>query len=356
MAKKSKKKSKIAVYDSKTYTKEFFEKENDRDKNGFEIDFFETRLGENSIRLVAGHEIVCAFVNDDLSKPIIDRLYNDGVKLIAMRCAGYNNVDLKAVYKKIHVVRVPAYSPYAVAEHTAALMLSLSRKIHRAYWRTKDNNFSLNGLMGFDFHGKTVGIIGTGKIGKKFIDICLGFGMKVLAYDKYPDDEYSKQKGFTYVDLERLLKVSDIISLNCPLNNETFHLIDEKAISLMKDGVMILNTGRGKLIDTVALIEGLKKRRIGSAGLDVYEEESQYFFEDWSNSMIEDEVLARLLSFNNVIVTSHQGFFTREALSKIATTTFQNIHDFLDDKFLENEICYRCDEKPCTKEIEGKCF
>ena len=348
--------TRIAVFDSKSYTKEFFEKENAKDDYGFELDFFENRLGENSLRLVAGHEIICAFVNDDLSKPVIDKLYDAGVRLIAMRCAGYNNVDLKAVYKKIHVVRVPAYSPYAVAEHTSALMLCLSRKIHRAYWRTRDNNFSLNGLMGFDFHGKTVGVIGTGKIGKKFINICLGYGMKVLAYDKYPDDEYAKKKSFTYVDLEKLLKESDVISLNCPLNHETYHLIDKKAISLMKKGVMILNTGRGKLIDTVALIEGLKSRKIGSAGLDVYEEESQYFFEDWSNSMIEDEVLARLLSFNNVIVTSHQGFFTREALSKIASTTFENIKSFLDNRFMDNEICYRCDEKPCRKETEGKCF
>ncbi len=250
-----------------------------------------------------------------------------------MRSAGYNNVDLKAAYQSIHVVRVPAYSPYAVAEHAVALMLSLNRKIHRAYYRIRDGNFSINGLLGFDMHQKTLGVIGLGKIGKCLINIAFGFGMKVVVYDKFEDENYAKEKAFQYVSLEELYKESDIISLHCPLNSETNHLINQESIREMKKGVMIINTGRGKLIKTEALIEGLKNGMVGSAGLDVYEEESEYFFEDFSDSMIEDDVLARLLTFPNVLITSHQGFFTKEALGNIAKTTLENIKEYFEGGF-----------------------
>ena len=263
----------------------------------------------------------------------------NGVKLLALRCAGYNNVDLKAAAEcGIAVVRVPAYSPYAVAEYTVALMLSLNRKIHRASWRTRDGNFSLHGLLGFDMHGKTAGIIGTGKIAKKLISILRGFGMNILAYDLYPDYNFARENQVVYTTLDELYHSSDIISLHCPLTEQTKYLINDYSISKMKDGVMIINTGRGQLIHTNALIEGLKNKKIGSAGLDVYEEESQYFYEDRSDKIIDDDTLARLLSFNNVIVTSHQAYFTQEALSNIATTTLQNVRDFTLGKPLENEV------------------
>ena len=261
------------------------------------------------------------------------------MKLLALRCAGYNNVDLKAAAENgITVVRVPAYSPYAVAEYTVALMLSLNRKIPRATWRTRDGNFSLHGLLGFDMYGKTAGIIGTGKIAKKLITILRGFGMNILAYDLYPDYNFAREHQVVYTTLDELYHNSDIISLHCPLTEQTKYLINDYSISKMKDGVMIINTGRGQLIHTNALIEGLKNKRIGSAGLDVYEEESEYFYEDQSDKIIDDDTLARLLSFNNVIVTSHQAFFTREALANIASTTLMNIKDFMEHKKLENEV------------------
>ena len=240
------------------------------------------------------------------------------------------------------MVRVPAYSPYAVAELAITLMLTLNRKVHKAYFRTRDNNFTLNGLLGFDMHGKTVGIIGTGKIGKVAINILKGFGMRILAYDVFPDKEYQKMGGFEYVDLDVIYRESDIISLHCPLTKETYRLINQASIAKMKPGIMIINTGRGMLIDSKALIEGLKTRRVGFAGLDVYEEESDYFFEDFSNKIITDDVLARLLSFNNVMITSHQGFFTQEALGSIAVTTLKNIQDFFVNHKSANEICYKC--------------
>ena len=262
-----------------------------------------------------------------------------GVRLIALRCAGFNNVDLKAAAEHgITVVRVPAYSPYAVAEHAVALMLSLNRKIPRASWRTRDGNFSLHGLLGFDMHGKTAGIIGTGKIAKILIHILKGFGMNILAYDLYPDYNFARENQIVYTTLDELYHSSDIISLHCPLTEQTKYLINDYSISKMKDGVMIINTGRGQLIHTNALIEGLKNKKIGSAGLDVYEEESEYFYEDKSDRIIDDDVLARLLSFNNVIVTSHQAFFTREALANIAATTLENIRDFKNQKPLVNEV------------------
>lgn len=247
-----------------------------------------------------------------------------GVRLIALRCAGFNNVDLKAAAEHgITVVRVPAYSPYAVAEHAVALMLSLNRKVHRAYWRTRDGNFALHGLLGFDMHGKTAGIVGTGKIARALIRILRGFGMEVLGYDPCPDEAFARESGMTYVPLTELYRRSDIISLHCPLTDRTLHMIDAEAIGQMKDGVIIINTGRGQLIRTSDLIEGLKEKKIGAAGLDVYEEEADYFYQDTSDRIMDDDMLARLLSFNNVILTSHQGFFTREALDNIARTTLE---------------------------------
>ena len=254
-------------------------------------------------------------------------------------CAGFNNVDLKAAEEaELPVVRVPQYSPYAVAEHAVALMLSLNRKIHRAYWRTRDGNFSLHGLMGFDMNGKTAGIIGTGKIARILIRILKGFGMNILAYDLHPDQRFAEEAGITYTTLDDLYARSDIISLHCPLTPETEHLINTDSIGKMKDGVMIINTGRGKLINTEMLIDGLKSKKVGAAGLDVYEEEGEYFYEDKSDRIIDDDTLARLLSFNNVILTSHQGFFTKEALHNIAEVTLHNIRDFLESKPLINRV------------------
>ena len=284
-------------------------------------------------------DVVCIFVNDTADAETIGRLAAMGVKLIALRCAGFNNVDLNAAARhRIPVVRVPAYSPYAVAEYAVALMLALNRKIHRAYWRTRDGNFSLHGLLGFDMHGKTAGIVGTGQIAKVLIRILKGFGLNILAYDLYPDREFAANEGVEYVPLEQLFRQSDIISLHCPLTEQTRYMINEKAIDQMKEGMMLINTGRGQLIHTEALIEGLKKKKIGSAGLDVYEEEAAYFYEDTSDRIMGDDMLARLLSFNNVIVTSHQGFFTREALDNIAHTTLQNVRDFSDGRRLTNEV------------------
>jgi D-lactate dehydrogenase len=278
-------------------------------------------------------------VNDIADAQVIRAMAANGVKLIALRCAVYNNVDLNAAQENgIKVVRVPAYSPYAVAEHTVALMLALNRRIPRATWRTRDGNFSLNGLLGFDMHGKTAGIIGTGKIAKILIQILKGFGMNILAYDLYPDNNFAREHQVVYTSLDELYHSSDIISLHCPLTEQTKYLINDYSISKMKDGVMIINTGRGQLIHTNALIEGLKNKKIGSAGLDVYEEEGDYFYEDKSDRIIDDDVLARLLSFNNVIVTSHQAFFTHEALENIASTTLQNIKDFAENKSLANEV------------------
>jgi len=268
-------------------------------------------------------------------------MIDNKVQLVALRCAGYNNVDLKAAAEKLHVVRVPGYSPYAVAEHTAALMLSLNRKIHKAYYRTRDGNFSINGFLGYDLFGKTAGVIGTGKIGKCFISILKGFGMNVLAYDKFPDKEYAKAEKIKYVTLKELFSQSNVISLHCPLMPGTHHLIKKKSIDQMKDGVMLLNTGRGALVNTPDLLDGLKSGKIGAAGLDVYEEESSYFFEDLSASMISDDILARLLTLPNVLITSHQGFFTKEAITNIAQTTLGNIKEYFEHGHPVNEICYK---------------
>jgi len=347
------KKVKIAFFDTKPYDQEFFHKINER--YGFQIDFFSARLTLETAALAAGYETVCVFVNDMVTAQIIDRLYETGVRHIALRSAGYNNIDLAGAYGKIHVTRVPSYSPHAVAEHAAALMLTLNRKTHRAFMRTRENNFSINGLMGFDMYNKTAGIVGTGKIGQITIEILKGFGMKILAYDLYPNKDFSQKHGVEYVTLNELFSGSDIISLHCPLTPQNVYMIDSSSIAKMKDGVMIINTGRGKLINTKDLINGLKTKKIGSAGLDVYEEEGDYFFEDFSAEAISDDVLARLTTFPNVLITSHQAFFTKEALTNIAQTTLENISFMQEGKF-PNEICYRCGEDVCSKKSLGKCF
>ncbi len=345
---------KIAFFDAKPYDIESFNEANR--ELGFPITYLKSHLTLETASLTRDFQAVCIFVNDTVSKEVIDVLVQNGIRLIAIRAAGYNNVDLKALFKKIHAVRVPAYSPHAVAEHAVALMLALNRKTHRAYYRTRDNNFTLNGLMGFDMRGKTAGIIGTGKIGKAAIEILKGFGMRILAHDAFPDKAFQEKASIEYVDLPTLYKNSDIISLHCPLTKETYHLISDASIAAMKPGVMIINTGRGMLIDSKALIGGLKSGQIGYAGLDVYEEESDYFFEDFSNKVLADDVLARLLSFNNVIITSHQGFFTREALRQIAATTLENIREFFTAHHLPNEICYQCNPTDCPRKTTGKCF
>ena len=323
---------KVAFYDAKEYDKPSFERFGSLHEMQFR--FLETKLNEDTVGLANGYDAVCVFVNDSVNAKVIDRLYEMGVKLIALRSAGYNNVDVKAAFGRVHVVHVPAYSPYAVAEHAMALLLTSVRRIHKAYNRTRDFNFSLSGLTGFDLHGKTVGVVGTGRIGRIFIDICRGFGMKVIAYDYFP----AKDSGIEYVALDELFQRSDIISLHCPLTEDTRHMIDEAAIEKMKKGVVILNTSRGALIDAEALLEVIKARKVGAACLDVYEEEADIFFEDRSGHILNDELLSRLISMPNVIVTSHQAFFTREAVHNIALTTLQNILDFSEGKELVNEV------------------
>ena len=343
---------KVAFYDAKEYDRSSFEQYGEQYDMQFR--FFETKLNEDTVDLAKGSDAVCVFVNDSVTAAVIDKLYEYGVRMIALRCAGYNNVDVRAAFGKVHVVHVPAYSPYAVAEHAMALLLTSIRRIHKAYNRTRDFNFSLNGLTGFDLHGKTVGVIGTGKIGRIFIDICRGFGMNVIAYDAFP----AKDSGIAYTSLEELYRESDIISLHCPLTDETKHLIDENAISQMKKGVVIVNTSRGGLIDAEALLKGIKDRKIGAACLDVYEEEADIFFEDRSGHILNDELLSRLISMPNVIVTSHQAFLTEEALNNIADTTVKNILSyFSNDGVCDNELCYRCGNiEKCKKDRKERCF
>ena len=321
----------IAFFDTKSYDRESFEKFKSDDLN---IRFFENKLNEDTVSMAACCDGVCAFVNDNINRNVIDKLESFGVKIVALRCAGYNNVDLKAARGRVTVVRVPAYSPYAVAEHTMAMILLLNRKLHRAYIRTRDHNFSLDALTGFDLKNKTVGIIGTGKIGQVFADICKGFGMNIIGYDPYENKDFCGE----YETLENLLKKSDIISLHCPLTHDNKYLINEKSISKMKRGAYIINTSRGKLVDTGALIAGLKSGQVGAAGLDVYEEETDLFFEDFSDEIIHDDTLSSLISMPNVIVTSHQAFLTREALSAIAETTVKNLTDFFENGKSKNEI------------------
>ena len=311
---------KIAFFDTKSYDREVFEPKLKAAK--IRAKFFDTRLNEDDVVLAKGADVICVFVNDVVNKAVIDKLSDFGVKIIALRCAGFNNVDYKyAIEKGITVVRVPAYSPYAVAEHAMALLLTSTRKIHKSYIRTRDFNFSLQGLTGFDLYGKTVGVVGTGKIGKVFIDICKGFGMKVIAYDKFPADI----PGVEYKSLDALYRESDIISFHCPLTDDTQHMFNLGTLGKVKPGVVIINTSRGALVDADALLEGIKTKKIGAACLDVYEEESGYFYEDLSGSIIDDDTLSRLISMPNVIVTSHQAFLTREALENIATTTIDNV-------------------------------
>lgn len=343
---------KVAFFDTKPYDKPAFEKLGaDHD---IQFKFFETKLNEDTVSLAEGADAVCVFVNDTVNAAVIDALVGMGISTAALRCAGFNNVDMKYAHGKIHVLRVPAYSPYAVAEHTMALLLTSVRRIHKAFIRTRDYNFSLAGMTGFDLHGKTVGVVGTGKIGRVFIDICRGFGMKVLAYDKYPAEGIADGENVKYTTLDELLRQSDIISLHCPLNEETYHMIDSAAIEKCRRGVVILNTSRGALVDAEALLDGIKSRKIGAACLDVYEEESELFFEDFSGHILDDDTLARLISMPNVIVTSHQAFLTEEALTNIAETTVGNLIGFFRDGECPNELCWRrgsAEDCGC-----GKCF
>lgn len=323
----------IAVFSTRPYDRIFLEAAN---AGRHEMTFFEAPLDPKTARLAEGCDAVCVFVNDSVSEDVLTLLAACGVRLIALRCAGFNNVDLRAAARlRVHVVRVPKYSPHAVAEHAIALILALNRKVHRAFNRVREGNFSLDGLLGFDLAGKTCGIVGTGEIGLVAARILQGFGCTLLAFDIMPRSDAS---GLSYVSLERLFAESDIISLHCPLTPDTHHLINEDAIGRMKKGVMIINTSRGAVIDTNAVISGLKAEKIGALGLDVYEEEAHVFFEDLSGEVLQDDVLARLLTFPNVILTGHQGFFTKEALTAIAETTIESITAFEEKRALLNEV------------------
>lgn len=316
---------KITFFSAKPYDKIFFTELNKSYQ--FELEFFETHLGPHIVNAVSDNTFaVCVFVNDKLTNEVITILAAKGVKLIALRCAGFNNVDLESAKRnKISVCRVPAYSPEAVAEHAVAMLLTLNRKTHKAYNRVREQNFSLNGLLGFNLHGKTMGVVGTGKIGKAFIRIMLGFGCRVLAYDKFPDEKF-KAERFTYTEFDQVLHEADIISLHCPLTPENHYLINAEVIDQMKPGVTIINTSRGGLINTSDMIRALKLGKVAYFGLDVYEQEEKLFFRDLSASIIEDDKIQRLMSFPNVLVTGHQAFFTNEALSEIAATTLKSIH------------------------------
>lgn len=314
---------KIAIFDAKPYDRPAFEREADR--CGFQLKFFETRLTSDTVSLARGFDAVVPFVNDEINAPVIDALCDFGVKIVAMRCAGYNNVDIDHANGRIAVARVPAYSPHAVAEHAVAMLLTIVRRTHKAYIRTRDFNFSLNNMVGFDLHGKTVGVVGAGRIGKAFIEICRGFGMHILAHDAHPDPTLNIE----YLSLHDLLRRSDVVSLHCPLTPETRHMINPDTISIMKKGAILINTSRGALVDTDALLSAIKSRHLGAACLDVYEEESEIFFEDRSGHIIDDDVLARLLSMPNVLITAHQAFLTEEALNNIAQTTMDNIQKAL---------------------------
>lgn len=313
---------KLAFFDAKTYDMPGF----DACAQGteLEIKYFETRLNEDTVSLAAGYDAVCVFVNDTVNAAVVEKLYSYGIRLIVLRCAGFNNVDMAACQGKIRVFRVPAYSPHAVAEHAMALLLTINRRTHKAYIRTRDFNFSLQGFVGFDLYQKTVGIVGTGKIGRVFADICKGFGMNVIAYDKFPNEA----SGLNYVTMEELFQKSDIISLHCPLTEETKHLINADSIEKMKKGVTIINTSRGALINTEDLIQGIKEKKVGAACLDVYEEEGDFFYEDYSGHVVQDDKLVRLIAMPNVIVSSHQAFLTQEALNNIAATTVDNALKF----------------------------
>ena len=346
----------IAFFDTKPYDRESFDRLNG---GRYDIRYFETRLTAAALPLARGCDAACAFVNAEIDRAVVEGLVANGVKVLAMRCAGYNNVDFKAAYESgLTVVRVPAYSPYAVAEHTFALLLALTRHIHKAASRTRDFNFSLVGLTGFDLHGKTAGVIGTGKIGRIFCDICKGFGMRVIAYDAFPN----ASSGLEYVSMDRLLAESDVISLHCPLTPDTRHLISAETLAKTRPGVTLINTSRGGLVDSEALLDALREGTVGAAGLDVYEEESEWFYEDRSDVTLQNKTLSLLVSLPNVIVTSHQAFLTREALANIAQTTLANLDAYFAGEPLENEICYRClgtggaSKGDCPRRWNGRCL
>ena len=326
---------KLAFFDTKSYDVPGFDRY--AVPAGIEIKYYEPNLNRDTVTLANGFDAVCVFVNDTVDAEVVEKLYHMGVKAIALRCAGFNNVDIKACEGKLRVFRVPAYSPHAVAEHAMALLLTINRRTHKAYIRTRDFNFSLQGLAGFDLYGKTVGVIGTGKIGRVFADICKGFGMNILAYDKFP----AADSGLNYVERPELFAKSDRISLHCPLTDETRHIINDDSIAQMKKGVTIINTSRGALVNTEDLITGIKDRKVGAACLDVYEEEGDLFYEDYSGHIVEDDKLVRLIAMPNVIVTSHQAFLTNEALDNIAATTVNNLTRFFSgDPDTTTEVCY----------------
>ncbi|MFT4939170.1 MAG: D-lactate dehydrogenase [Paraglaciecola sp.] len=328
---------KIAFFNTKPYDRKYFDELNLT--HGHELRYLEPHLSLESTALINDEQVVCAFINDCLDASVLNMLQQKGIKLIALRSAGFNHVDLAAAKQlNLPVVRVPAYSPYAVAEHAVGLLLCLNRKLHRAYNRVREGDFSLHNLMGFDLHGKTVGVIGTGKIGMAFINIMQGFGCRVIANDNVVNAD-CVQNGVEYVTLDELFKQSNVISLHCPLTEETLHMINEQSLASMQDGVTIVNTSRGKLIDTRAIIQALKSAKVGLLGLDVYEEEEALFFEDFSSSVIQDDQISRLLTFPNVIVTSHQAFFTQEAMSKIAQVTLSNVTEFEQSGLIQNEVC-----------------
>ncbi len=321
---------KVAFFDTKPYDRIYFDK---LGKN-YEITYFEEKLNKHTAKITEGFDAVCAFVNSDINELAIQRMHDNGVKILAMRCAGYSNVDIKAAKDKLMVVRVPAYSPHAVAEHALALLLALNRRIYRAYIRTRDFNFNISGLTGIDLYGKTAGIIGTGKIGKTFIDICKGLGMNILAYDPYPNPNLDVK----YVGLDELFAESDVISLHCPLTDSTHHIIDAHAFEIMEKRPFLINTSRGALVDSEELLDALNSEKIRGAALDVYEEEADVFYEDMSNKIIKDDTLALLMSRPNVLITSHQGFLTEEALENIAEVTISNLDNFFAGNPLENEV------------------
>ncbi|AIX73707.1 MAG: 2-hydroxyacid dehydrogenase [Mixta calida] len=327
---------KLAVYSTKQYDKKYLDHVNER--FGFDIEYFDFLLTERTAINAVNCEAVCIFVNDDASRPVLEILHAQGVKIIALRCAGFNNVDLDAAKELgMKVVRVPAYSPEAVAEHAVGIMMTLNRRIHRAYQRTRDANFSLEGLIGFNMHGRTAGVIGTGKIGIATLRILKGFGMRLLAFDPYPNPQ-ALDLGAEYVDIKTLFKESDVITLHCPLTPENHHLLDAAAFSQMKDGVMIINTSRGGLVDSQAAIDALKQQKIGSLGMDVYENERDLFFEDKSNDVIQDDVFRRLSACHNVLFTGHQAFLTAEALTAISETTLSNLQQLQKGEACPNEV------------------
>lgn len=329
---------KTAVFNARSYDRDYLTRTNAALGSAHELHFFEARLGPDTAQLAVGYPAICCFVNDCINSDVIDRLEEGGTKLIALRCAGYNNVDVAAAAEAgIQIARVPSYSPQSVAEHTVALMLSLNRKIHRAHARVREGNFMLDGLLGFDLGRRTVGIVGTGQIGMAVAHILRGFGCKLIAHDPAPNTEFVDVGG-SYVELGKLLSSADIVTLHCPLTPDTHHLIDSVALDRMKEGAMLVNTSRGAVIESSALIAALKTKKIGHLALDVYEEEDGLFFSDVSNSGIQDDLFARLITFPNVLITAHQGFFTHEALEAIATTTLKNLTGFERDGSAPNRI------------------